>query len=107
MIPSPTGGGAKARRLCYVYLLKSRHDEIFYVGWTTNLLRRLVEHNHGMSRFTRRSLAWRLVGFEAYQNTEAAKLRERFLKSNPRMLRLFKKRLLNRSAIGRPRQMMG
>lgn len=52
-------------------------------------------------------MTWDLVGFEAYPSAEAAKARERALKRNPRMLRFFKKRLLNRAAVGRPRQVMG
>ena len=107
MIPSPAEDGARARQTSYVYLLKSRHGSTFYVGWTTDPVRRLVEHNQRMSRFTRRFADWQLVGFERYPNPEIAKARERSLKRNPRMLRFFKKRLLNRAAVGRPRQVMG
>ena len=92
--------------MCYAYLLKDRHDGTFYVGWTTNLLRRMVEHKQGLSGFTRRLSAWRLVGFETYTSPEGAKARERSLKRNPRMLKFFKKRVLNRAARGRPRQVM-
>jgi len=45
MIPPPPAGGAHLQRAAYVYLLQSRRDGTFYVGWTTNVGRRLVEHN--------------------------------------------------------------
>ena len=107
MIPSPAGGGATGRRRCYVYLLRNAHDGTFYIGWTTDLLRRLAEHRHGRSQFTRRTSTWELVGVEPYASPEAAKTRERALKRNPRMLRFFKKRLLSRAASGGPQQVMG
>ena len=104
MIPTPAAGGA---RLAYVYLLRSRQDGTWYVGWTTNPLRRLVEHNQGQSAFTCRKMPWRLVGFEPYATIDAAKARERALKRSTRSLTLFKKRLLNRATPGRPRQVWG
>ncbi len=107
MIPPPVGGGATSRRRCYVYLLQSTEDKTFYIGWTTDLLRRLVEHNQALSGYSKRKLPWKVVGVEAYQTPEAAKARERALKRNPRMGALFKKRMLNRAAVGRPRQVVG
>lgn len=107
MIPPPAGDGAAARQRPVVYLLKSRKDGTFYLGWTTALLRRLVEHNSGQVTWTRRKAPWWLVGFERHHTAEAAKARERALKRSPRMLQLFKKRVLNRAAAGRPRQVVG
>lgn len=107
MIPPPVGGGARSRGKSYVYLLKSRKDGKFYIGWTTSILRRLVEHQDGLSEFTQRTRPWQLIGFEAYDTAQAAKMRERSLKRNPRMQVLFKKRMLNRTASGGPRQVVG
>ena len=91
----------------FVYLVRSRQDETSYVGWTTEPLRRLVEHNSGLSTYSRRKSPWQLMGFEPCHSAEEAKARERALKHNPRMLRLFKKRLLNQAATGRRRQVVG
>ena len=91
----------------YVYLLQSSQDKTYYLGWTTEPLRRLVEHNQGTSPFTRHKRPWRLMGIEWHETSEAAKVRERALKRNPRMLQLFKKRVLNRAAIGRPWRVVG
>lgn len=77
------------------------------LGWTTNLLRRLVEHNQGLSEFTRRKRPWQLVGFETCPDPEQAKARERTLKRNPRMFTMFKKRVLNQAAVGGQRQVVG
>lgn len=107
MIPPPVAGGASSSRRCYVYLLRSRQDGTLYLGWTTSLLRRLVEHNEGLAGFSRRKRPWQLVGFETYPNLEQAKARERALKHHPRMFTVFKKRVLNQAASGGQRQVVG
>jgi len=105
LIPPPRGGGA--RRRGYVYVLRSQQDGSLYLGWTTDVTRRLVEHNQGRSIFTRRKRPWRLVGFKAYPSAAEAKAHERVLKRSPRMWTYFKKRVLNRAAIGGPREVVG
>lgn len=107
MIPPPAAGGAQSKGICCVYLLKSRTDGTFYFGWTTDLVRRLVEHNAGLSTYTRRKRPWQLIGFERSVSVEQAKARERLLKQNPRMLTYFKKRLLNQAASRGRRQVVG
>ncbi|MBI3009456.1 MAG: GIY-YIG nuclease family protein [Candidatus Omnitrophica bacterium] len=105
MIPTPAAGGAKAK--AFVYLIQSQQDGTFYIGWTSRLLRRLVEHNEGSSYFSRRKLPWNLIGFEAFSTVEQAKARERALKRSTRMSNFFKKRMLNQTAKGRQRQVWG
>jgi len=97
----------------FVYLLKNRTDGTWYLGWTTHILRRLVEHNEGQTFSTKRNAPWQLMGFDIYPTSEQAKIRERALKHhprmlhNPRILQLFKKRVLNRVATGHLRQVVG
>lgn len=98
MIPPPHGE-AETQKTAYVYLLKSLQTDRFYLGWTTDLKRRLSEHNSGKSYYTRTRGPWKLVGYEMYTNTNDAKRRERALKHNPRMLFLFKKRVLNKQEV--------
>jgi putative endonuclease len=66
----------------YVYLLQS---EAFpgqrYVGLTTDLRRRLAEHNAGKSPHTSKYLPWRLVTYVAFSNEQKAEVFERYLKS--------------------------
>ena len=107
MIPQPAAGGAQAPPAAYVYLLQSGRDGTYYVGWTTDPGRRLVEHNAGSARYTPRKTPWRLIGVEAHPTAEAAQVYERTLKRSPRKLALFKKRVLNLAADGRPRQVVG
>jgi putative endonuclease len=107
MIPPPPGGGATAQRESVVYMLQSLRDGTSYVGWTTNLSRRLVEHTSGLSPFSQRKRPWQLLGVERDSSPEAAEARERALKRSPRMLQLFQTRVLNGAAVGRPREVVG
>ena len=107
MIPPPGVDGARQSQAGYVYLLRSRQDGTCYVGWTTDVLRRLVEHNAGQALWTRRKRPWRLIGFEIYPTPQQAQQYERMLKTQSRMLNAFKKRLLNQAAIGGQRRVGG
>ena len=112
MIPPPGGpGGAHPQPFAYVYLLQSLTTQRYYVGWTTDVRRRLEAHQHGASRYTRPRGPWRLIGEEAYPSLAAAKAQERLLKRSPRTLARFKKRLLNQMRQSRqtagPRQGVG
>ncbi len=89
----PPGRQGDARSTSYVYLLRSVKGGRYYLGWTTDVPRRLEEHNRGERGYTASRGPWELVGYEEYASAEAAKRRERMLKRNPRMLTLFKKRL--------------
>lgn len=62
----------------YVYLL--RDDKHFYIGYTGDLRRRIKEHNAKQTLTTRRMNKPKLVYYEAYNNKEAAKTREKKLK---------------------------
>ena len=106
MIPLGAGG-APARSAAYVYLLRSRRGGTYDVGWATEPVRRLVEHHAGQSLFTRRKHPWPLVGVEPHPTAEAARRYERSLKRSPAKLAVFKKRMLNRTAEGRQRQVVG
>ena len=110
MVPPPAcQGGVERQGSSYVYLLKSVGKDTWYLGWTTDLKRRLEEHNAGDSRYTKSKGPWKLVSYEVYANPEEAKRRERALKHSSRMLTFFKKRALNvfRTTNGGPRQVRG
>ena len=63
----------------YVYLLSDNSDKI-YIGFSSNLKRRLLEHKQGKSYWTRRLLNPHLIYYEAYKDLELAKAREKKLK---------------------------
>ncbi|ESY29683.1 GIY-YIG nuclease family protein [Mesorhizobium sp. M0761] len=66
----------------YVYLLESAAAERErYIGITTDLKRRLVEHNAGKSSHTSKFLPWRIVTYMAFSNQGKAASFERYLKS--------------------------
>lgn len=95
MIPPPAGQERASWRkpIAFVYLLRNSEDR-FYLGWTTDIERRLEEHNSGKSFYTKSRGPWNLVAYEEFPSVEEAKKRERALKNSPRMLKLFKKRAL-------------
>jgi putative endonuclease len=68
-------------RMFYVYLLHSTKDNGFYIGYSTDLKRRLSEHTRGASFATKSRGPWKLIYYEAYTEREDAEGREKFLKS--------------------------
>ena len=68
----------------YVYILRSLRDGKYYIGYTSNLERRLEEHNSGRQRSTRHRVPFELVYYEEYESKSEAMKRERQLKSYPR-----------------------
>ncbi|MEK7556687.1 MAG: GIY-YIG nuclease family protein [Patescibacteria group bacterium] len=64
----------------YVYLLQL-NDETFYTGYSTDLERRIIEHQNGYVRSTSRKLPIKLVYYEAYANKHDATAREKYLKT--------------------------
>jgi len=77
----------------YVYLLKSQKSKWVYIGYTSNLTKRLNEHNSGKSYSTKKYLPVRLVYYEAYSSKLDAIERERQLKHYGSSLQKLKERL--------------
>ncbi|PAQ04668.1 GIY-YIG nuclease family protein [Mesorhizobium temperatum] len=66
----------------YVYLLESKAAEgERYIGVTSDLKRRIVEHNAGKSSHTSKFMPWRIVTYVAFSNLANATSFERYLKS--------------------------
>jgi len=65
----------------WIYVLQNINKK-WYIGYTSNLKRRLSEHKgkHG-SKTTSRSSAWNMIYCEGYRNKYDALSREKFLKS--------------------------
>lgn len=64
----------------FVYVLFSLRDRKLYVGFTTNLERRMDEHQRGNVPSTRERLPLKLIYYEAYLTRSEAERRERYLK---------------------------
>lgn len=65
----------------YVYVLRSIEFERNYVGFFTNVQKRLKQHNSGRNRSTKPYRPWKLLFSEVYRSKEEALEREKFLKS--------------------------
>ncbi|KPL01996.1 MAG: hypothetical protein AMJ90_07120 [candidate division Zixibacteria bacterium SM23_73_2] len=65
----------------WVYILKSRTEDRYYIGSTQNLKKRLEEHNSKKKRWTSRFQPWEIMYSEAFSNRGEAVKRERMLKS--------------------------
>ena len=62
------------------YILYSSRINKYYTGQTTNLMRRLEEHNRGKTAFMAKGVPWQFVySKEFYSRKEAIKL-ERLIK---------------------------
>ena len=79
----------------YVYLLKSINKSFLYVGTTSDLKRRLVEHNTGRSFATKTYAPFKLVYYEAYAHKKDSDLRERMLKHHGSVIGHLKRRVKN------------
>ena len=64
----------------FVYILKSLKEKRFYVGFTIDLERRLLEHNEGNTKSTRPFRPWKLIYSESFESKSEAMRREWFLK---------------------------
>jgi predicted GIY-YIG superfamily endonuclease len=65
----------------YTYILKSSKSGLFYTGWTTDLRKRVKQHNSGESFATKPYRPWKLVYYAAFETEKLAKDFERYLKS--------------------------
>ncbi len=66
----------------FVYLLKSKKDGTYYIGYTENLKQRLIDHNQGKTKSIKHKVPLMLVYFEGYGNKTVARTREIELKNN-------------------------
>lgn len=67
--------------MAWVYILKSLNSPKTYVGSTTDVARRLEEHNSGKHTFTKRYSPWVVVYKEQIASLTDARTREKYLKS--------------------------
>ena len=88
MVPACRQAGSAARSSCslekqmyFVYIIKSLSTKKFYTGITSNVDRRLKEHNKSDTKTTRSGKPWILVHSESFATRLEARQRELFLKS--------------------------
>ena len=64
----------------YVYIIKSKRDDTYYVGQTNNLEDRIRRHNLGYSKATKAKKPWELVCEKEFASRSQAVRYERNLK---------------------------
>lgn len=74
---SPTPGTSRY----YVYVLRSKRDGEFYIGMTSDLDRRIRQHNSGQTKSTRLRAPFELLLSECAEDRARARVRERYYKS--------------------------
>ncbi len=65
----------------FIYILKSLASDRYYIGHTSELDKRLKEHNRGKTRSTKCYVPWRVVYTEEYNTKSEAFRRELEIKS--------------------------
>ena len=76
----------------YVYIINSQKNNKMYVGYSSDLRKRIEEHNSGKNKSTKIGIPWRLVYYEACLHEGDAYRREKYLKTSQGM-RLIKSRI--------------
>ncbi len=74
----------------FVYVLGCRMPDrtLTYVGWTTDVARRLAQHNGGTGARTTRGRAWILLHTEKFRTRRQAMSREWYLKRDRKFRKL-------------------
>jgi len=65
----------------YVYVLLSEKDKQFYTGYTSDIIKRIEEHNQGMVQSTKNRRPLKIIYWEGSLNQQDATRREKYLKS--------------------------
>ncbi|MEM7575670.1 MAG: GIY-YIG nuclease family protein [Bacteroidota bacterium] len=68
--------------MSYVYLLYSQTADKYYLGYTKDLSRRVLEHQTNQGRWTRGKGPWELVYYEEFSIDCEARKRELQLKKS-------------------------
>jgi putative endonuclease len=64
----------------YVYIIESKVDSSYYIGYTSDIKNRLLKHNTANTGYTSRKQPWLLKYYEEFENKKDAIKREKHLK---------------------------
>jgi len=78
----------------FVYILKSLRHKQLYIGYTSNLRKRLAEHNAGEVKSTKPYAPYKIVYCEVYSIKQEAVERESNLKLRANAWNQLKRRIL-------------
>jgi putative endonuclease len=87
---SASPGKGRERTRCFVYVLGCRTKDRYwtYVGWTTDVDRRLAQHNAGTGARSTRGRVWTLLHVERHATRREAMSREWHLKRDRKYRKL-------------------
>ena len=78
----PGSETSKGVNFHYVYIIESQNDRTHrYIGYTTDLRKRITDHNQGLNQSTKPFRPWKLIYYEACLNRDDAQRRERYSKT--------------------------
>ncbi len=79
----------------YVYILKSQKYRTtkIYIGFTSDLISRVKQHNSLETVSTRYGIPWKLVYYEAFVSKQDAMNREKGLKTGSSSIGFLKRRI--------------
>ncbi len=77
----PAVSGGSPNMMYSVYVIKSEKNGKHYIGYTSNLDRRLKDHNLGKNISTKNNIPWVVIYNEKFEDKKSAWLRERQIKS--------------------------
>ena len=79
----------------YVYMLKSIEKKIVtYVGYTSDLKKRIILHNSGKGAKFTRGRKWKVIYKEKFTSKNKAILREYYIKKNRKLRNEIKKNFI-------------
>ena len=64
-----------------VYIIKSLVTKRYYIGYTSDLVRRLKYHNTGKNKSTKSHIPWKVIYIESFDLKKDAWIREKQIKS--------------------------
>jgi len=70
------------KSLHYLYILESEVSGRYYIGITTDVKKRLKQHNSGKTRSTKAYIPWKLLCEIGYETRKEAAVAERMLKKS-------------------------
>ena len=75
----------------YVYVLKSKDSDWYYVGSTGQLMKRVEQHNQGLSQSTKYYAPFELEAYVAVQTEQKARELEKYFKTGSGRAVLYKR----------------
>lgn len=79
----PSGVGRRgANKMYYTYIVQSLKDKSFYIGSTSNLRKRLDQHNKGQAQYSSTKAPFKLVWYGSFLTKTKSQEFEKYLKSS-------------------------